>query len=123
MNTLQQITHEWWTVSQAGWVGGVVGILGALFGAVLGGLGFLVQRNKGKAFMLGGYALMALIGILSLIAATVASVTRQPWHVLQPLLIAGFLFGFLGLMLCTVTRKQYRLAEERKLDAAQIRGS
>jgi MFS family permease len=122
MNALQQLTHEWWTVSQAGWVGGVVGVLGSLFGTVLGSLSFLVQRGKAKGFMLGGYALMAAIGIASLVAGIIAAVTKQPWHVLQPLLIAGFLFTFLGLMLGTVVRKQYRLAEERKLDAAQIRG-
>lgn len=121
MNTLQQLTHEWWSVSQAGWIGGIVGVLGALFGTVLGGCSFLVQRGKGKRFMLGGYGLMAGIGICSLIAGTVAAVTKQPWHVLQPLLLAGFLFSFLGLMLGYVVRRQYRLAEERKLDAAQIR--
>lgn len=122
MSMWQHFTHEWWSVSQAGWVGGIVGVLGALFGTVLGSCSFLVQRGKGKVFMLGGYALMALIGIGSLTAGIVAAVFKQPWHVLQPLLLAGFLFSFLGLMLGYVVRKQYRLAEERKLDAAQIRG-
>lgn len=122
MNQIQQLTSDWWTPAHAGWIGGAVGILGALFGTVLGGLSFLVQQGRAKWFMLGGYMLMAAIGIVSLIAGIVAAVTKQPWHVLQPLLIAGFLFTFLGLMLGTVVRKQYRLGEERKLDAAHIRG-
>lgn len=122
MSMWQQLAIEWWTPSQAGWVGGVVGILGALFGTVLGSCNFLIQRGKAKGFMLGGYALMAVIGIGSLIAGAVAAFCKQPWHVLQPLLLAGFLFTLLGILLGNVARKHYRLAEERKLDAAQIRG-
>ena len=122
MSMWQHLANEWWTTSQAGWVGGAVGVIGALFGTVLGSCSFLVQRNRAKGFMLGGYALLAAIGILSLLAAIAAALFRQPWHVLHPLLLAGTLFTFLGLFLGFVVRKQYRLAEERKLDAAQIRG-
>jgi hypothetical protein len=122
MLQMQPVLNEWWTASQAGYVGGAVGVMGAMFGTVLGGCSFLVHQGRARGFMLGGYALMATVGIVSLLGAVVAAVSKQPWHVLQPLLIAGPLFTFLGLMLGNVVRKQYRLAEERKVDAAQIRG-
>ncbi len=123
MNQIQQLSNEWWTATQAGWIGGAIGILGALFGTVLGGLSFLVQQGKAKWFMLGGYGVMTAIGFLALVALVVALVMGQPRHVIQPLLLAGPLFTVLGLFLGIVVRRQYRAAEERKLDAAQIRGA
>lgn len=122
MNQIQQLTNEWWTATQAGWIGGAIGILGALFGTVLGGLSFLVQQGKAKWFMLGGYGVMTAIGIFALLTLVVALVMGQPWHVVQPLLLVGPLFTALGVFLGMVVRRHYRAAEERRLDAAQIRG-
>ena len=116
------LAAEWWSPEGAGWVGGGIGVLGALFGTVLGCCGFLVQQGRGKGFVLGGFALMTALGVGSLLGATAALATDQPRHVLQPLLLCGVLFTLLGVLLGTNVRRQYRLVEARRLDAAQIRG-
>lgn len=119
--TLLLAMDDWWTVQQAGWVGAGIGVLGGLFGTVLGGSTVFVQRGQAKRLILGGWRAMTVLGLLMLIAGITAVATQQPYHVFYPLLLGGSLFTLLGWMLGTAVRKQYQLVEARKVDAEQIR--
>ena len=79
--------EEWWSESQAawlgGWVGGSVGVLGAVYG-VVAGLGLL------RRFMLTLTLALTCLGAVSVVAGIAAVVTGQPYHVyFLPLLIGG----------------------------------
>ena len=111
----------WWTQQQAGLIGGGIGIIGAVFGTVAGCTSPLVNRGKGKPFVLGMLGSLAALGIVLLIPLVVALFMHQPYHVWYPLALGGFLFTLLGTLLFFVVRKRYQHAEARKLEAEQLR--
>ena len=46
----------------------------------------------------------------------------QPSHVAQPLALGGGLVTFLGMVIGLISHKKFAQSEQRRLDAAQIRG-
>ena len=82
--------ETWWPVEQSYWFGvigggfgGVLGIGGAVVGAVL------VPRAKGRRLVVFGMAVIALIGVASMIAGGFAIADDQPYEIYYPLLQLG----------------------------------
>lgn len=115
----------WFTEQTAGMVGTIIGVgLGAGFGGIGGGVGGpLAGMGKAKGFVLGIFAAGLLIGIGLAVTGVVALVTSQPWHVWFVFLMPGVTCALIFALLLPVVRAQYARAEQRKMDAAAIRGA
>jgi len=104
----------WWTDRQGGLLGGV-------FGCVIGGLGGLLGllggRGKARRFVIGSLRAMAIAGAALLVSGVVAVVRHQPYGVYYPLLLAGGLLTVLGTLMAPVVRRRYRQMELRKMQA------
>jgi hypothetical protein len=134
--------EPWWTPVQAGWIGAMVGVLGAALGSTLGILGGVCAqhgRAKGATYAVVGVGLgIGLVGIvISLVAlasgqpyhvwyppllviSLVALASGQPYHVwYPPLLMGAVLVPVMGGCL-PVIRMRYRQAESRKLQAQEF---
>jgi len=112
----------WWSEQAAGLVGGFGGGgLGALAGTMGALAGFLVPRGIGRPFVVGGFLVFIVLGVAALLVGAYAVIDRQPYHVFYPLLLIGFVLTAVMTPLFFVMRKQYRYAEERKLESAAIR--
>lgn len=115
----------WFDSQTAGMVGAAIGVvLGAGFGGLGGGIGGpLAAAGKAKGLVMGVFALGLVLGLGLALTGLVALVLGQPWHVwftlLAPGVVAALIFG----LLLPVVRAQYARAEQRKLDAAAIRGA
>jgi MFS family permease len=113
---------EWWSTQMAGVIGGVggggLGALGGLLGALAG---WLAPQGRGKAFILGGFVAMIVIGVASLCVGIVAITLGQPYHVWYPLCLVGFILSLVPGILLPVIRMRYRQAEARRMEAEQLR--
>ncbi len=103
-----------------GVVGGVGGALGGIFGAISG---FLARRGQGKGFVIGGFSLFLLFGLVSLGAGVTALVQDQPYGICYPFLLVGFIFTLGGGIAVPVLLRQFAKAEKRKLEAEELRRS
>jgi hypothetical protein len=115
----------WFDSQTAGMVGATIGVvLGAGFGGIGGGLGGpLAAAGRAKGLVLGIFALGLLMGVGLALTGLVALVLGQPWHVWFVFLTPGVTCALIFGMLLPVVRAQYARAEQRKMDAAAIRGA
>lgn len=115
----------WFTEQMAGAVGGIGGgAIGVLFGGVGGTLGgMLAPRGACKRLVLGYFIGWGAIGVALLVTGVVALALSQPYHVYFPFLMMGVLVTVLSAGLTPVLNKRYREAEERRLDAEQLRAT
>ena len=113
---------DWWTTQTGTLIGAFggagIGVVGGCFGAAVG---VLAPRGIAKKFVLTLHAALVCIGVLTLIAAIVALVTSQPYHVVFPLALIGFITTVVLGPLYPVVLLRYRQAEHRKLEAEQLR--
>lgn len=115
----------WWTMQQAaligGFAGGGLGVLGAILGVVMGIYG---RRGRARALVYAVHFFGASIGIACLAGGLTALALGQPYHVWFPLLNLGAVGTPIFVVLFfAVTRRVYTMAEQRKLDAALLRGA
>ena len=114
----------WWTEGQAGWIGGSLGsffgILGGVFGTVCG---ICAPRGKCKALVYGISVFMIAAGVAALIAGIVALLLGQPYVVWYPLVLVGIICTAVVGGLTPVIRRRYREAEQRRLEAEELRRS
>lgn len=117
--------EPWFAPELAGLVGGIGGAtVGVLFGGVGGGLGsMLASRGTHRTLVLGYFATWGVLGLIGLITGIVALVGDQPYHVYYPFLLLGGMCTLLSAVLYPVMLRQYRMAEERRMDAEQLRTS
>ncbi len=107
----------WWSESASAWFGGVGGAAVGVIGGVIGAsAGVLVPKGKGKPFVVGTMATMAVLGLVALQAAVVAVILKQPYSVYYPLILAGSVMVVVFGSLLPVTLMNYRLAEARQRD-------
>lgn len=114
----------WFDTSTAGTVGG---LLGAAFGVVFGGVGgtaagVLAPRGKAKAFVVGLFVATAVFGLACVIAMLVAWLDGQPRHVLWAFLLPGVMGLIMPPSLLPMVLQRYREADNRRAEAAAIRG-
>jgi hypothetical protein len=117
--------NAWWDASTSNAIfaamGAGVGVIGGLIGTIVG-VG--APRGKGRLAANVLHVLGVLIGLQSLAIAVGALASRQPYHVWYPALLLGCLATPLfSVLWFAVTRRVYRQAEERRLDAQLLRGS
>lgn len=98
--------------------GGILGTLAGLLGALTG---ILAPRGKGRAFLVAAWAVLAVLGFGCVVAGVVALASGQPWGIWYPFLLLGLILGGVSAMALFVTRSTFRMAEARKLAAAEIR--
>ena len=114
--------QPWWTDHQAAWIGGiggsVIGGLGGLLGTV-GGI--CAPRGKCKTLVLGMNYFVLALGWSLLIAGVVALAIRQPYAVWYPLLLGGGILAVVDTALTPLFHIRYREAENRRLQAEQLR--
>lgn len=114
----------WWTQQQSGLtfgvIGGAIGVLGGVLGVWLG---LLARRGVGHSVAIALHSLGGLAGIAGLALAGAALIDRQPYHVWFPPLNLGLVCAvvFIGLYFM-VTRRAYAMAQQRRLEAALLRG-
>lgn len=112
---------EWWNGTTSGYIGGAIGVYGAIFGICCGVFAPRIHRGEGKAFITGLMALTVVIGLVGLVVAVIALANSQPHHVWYPPTLGGCMYTFLGLMIGWTMRGRYAAAEQRKMDAEQLR--
>ncbi len=114
---------EWFTVQQAGIVGGVAGAaFGTLGGGVMGPLiGVCAPRGKYRGPILAVMTGFIVLGFASLAVALVAWIQEQPGHVIFPFLLLGALMVSIMGILLPVVKRVYQQAEQRKLQAEELR--
>lgn len=113
----------WFDAQTAGIAGGIAGTLvGVVYGGIVGGVGgVLASMGKGRSFVLWMYRSGIGFGAASLLVGLFALVRGQPYHVWYGfVLIGAVLCAVLGFLL-PVIKQQYRMHEQRKLDADAIR--
>lgn len=115
---------EWWSSETAGVLGGVAGGgAGALAGIFGAAIGILAPRGKARRAVLGIHAGFVIVGMLALLTGLAATILRQPWHVVLPLLLTGFILTVVMGSLWPVVQMRYREAEQRRLQARELRTS
>ena len=108
----------WWTNEQAALVGGLAG---AALG-VLGGISFgFSWRGQRKGFAYGATAVMAGAGIIALALGVSALILHQPSGVYDAPIILGIVWTALAGGLIMVIRRRYRDAENRRMEAEELR--
>jgi hypothetical protein len=104
------------------WYGGLGGGLLGLSGAVLGAItAALAPKGKGQSFVLSAFTFMKWVGVVHLVIGIYAVYERQPYGIWYPLLLIGFLFTLLFLLLRPIVRKRYEEVEQQQLSAGTLR--
>jgi hypothetical protein len=113
---------EWFTQTQSVYIGAFggagVGVLGGILGPMAG---VLAPRGKAKGLVLGLHGTVVVLGVIVLIAGIVAVSTGQPRHVWYPLLLGGGILTCVMGGLFPVVLGRYRAAEQRRMQAAELR--
>lgn len=115
----------WFSEQAAGFVGAAVGVIyGAGFGGLGGGIGGpLAAMGKARTLVVGMFAAGFVFGVALAATGLVALVLGQPWYVWFVFLLPGVIGSLLFGMLTPIIRARYTEAEQRKLEAAAIRGA
>ncbi len=118
INLLAQV-EPWFNAGLVGGLmGGGIGILGGVYGTVVG---LCAPRGKWRSFVFAmHWAALALGGVL-LVAGVTAVITGQPYGVWYSLLLPGLLLTVLMGTMTPVIKLRYRQAEHRRLEAEEFR--
>lgn len=114
------VSASWWSASAASWIGGiggpVIGCLGGLLGALAG-------RGKARGLVLALWQMLIIAGVVSLIAAVIGFIVKQPDFVTTPLLIFGVvLTTVMGVILPTAKKRYHELEIRRMASIDAMRG-
>ncbi len=107
----------WWGDRQGG-------IIGAIAGVVVGGLGalqgVLTSRGRAKETVMALTTVVLVAGILTLGLGIIAVVQGQPYGVYYPLLLAGGLGALLTGCMLPVIKRRYAEVEMRRISAMDV---
>ena len=109
----------WWFSNHAGGIlGGVLGTIMGLYGAVTDCLcGFLVPRGKGRRLIFGIMISWIIVGTMTLVAGLSALFLGQPYHAWYSLVLTGGITTILFPHSIPGIKKAYAQAELRKMQA------
>ena len=118
INLLSEV-EPWFNPGLAGGLlGGGVGVLGAVYGCVVG---VLAPRGKGRTFVMALHWATIALGAVFLVAGIGAAVAGQPYGVWYALLLPGVILVVLMGAFTPVIKQRYHQAEHRRLQAEEIR--
>ena len=116
-----------WISEQSAWILGPVlggGVGGVLCGGIGGGVcGTLASLGRARGFVLGYYRFLAGLAIAFVALGLTGLAMEQPYHVWYPFVLTGFVMAFCIAFVYPALRKQYRLAEQRRMDAQAVRSA
>lgn len=104
----------WWSERDAGILGGIVGSVTAILGALLG---WLSSAGRAKAFVLNTLKGIAWVGVGVFLLGAVAFLRSQPYAVYYPLLLLGGIAAVVGFFLPRSVSKRYEDLELRRMQA------
>ena len=107
----------WWSARAGGIIGGVGGSVIGMLGALLG---TLTARRRGRGFVLGAMLTLTVIGAGLTLVGGVAVITKQPYAVYFPLLLAGAIMAVVFGNGRRTARRAFEDAELRKMRALDL---
>jgi len=118
INILAEV-EPWFDPGLAGgFLGGGVGVLGAVYGTVVG---VLAPRGKGRTYVMAMHWGVMALGAVFLVAGIGAAFADQPYGVWYALLLPGVILLVLMGAFTPVIKQRYRQAEHRRLQAEEFR--
>jgi hypothetical protein len=115
---------EWWDQQTAALVGGLLGAgLGTIAGLYGALAGTLCSRGAARTLVIATHVTILLGGAVVLVAGVIAIILGQPYHVFFPLLLPGVVICAVMGPLLPVINTRYRQAEQRRIEAEEIRRS
>ena len=112
----------WWNAQDGNLIGAYggasIGVLAGIIGTLAGSL---APRGKAKSLVFTAFLSLLFIGVCSLVAGLVALAIRQPWHVWYPLTLLGGIITIVVPIQIPNLRARYSQAEQRKLQAEELR--
>jgi MFS family permease len=118
----QEVAGAWLSTSSTMLYGSLAGALGGTAGGILGALtGVLAPRGKARGLVLGFMYAFCVFGLVNLIFGLVALIAGQPYAVWYPFLLMGSIFPLVFGFMIPVVKRVYRQAEQRRLEAADLR--
>ncbi len=111
-SSAMQANGAWWSPQAGGLVGGLLGCLIGLMGAVIG---TLCSLGRARTLCLTSCWMAIGIGVVCLIAGTIALTLQQPYEVYYPLLLTGIIATSVVGGLMRTVRKRFEEAELRKM--------
>ena len=118
VNPAGQQTPAWWSDRDAGLIGGIGGGVLGLLGGLIGSLG---GCGKARWLVLPLTAILAVLGIASLVTGVIALTLGQPYAVWYPLLLAGLVLSIVMDPMFFLLRWAYQQREFRKMAALDAR--
>lgn len=114
--------NEWWSNQDGAMLGAIfgssIGLLGAIYGSAVG---YFAPRGRHRGIVIPCHIALVALGAIALSAGMTALILKQPYHVWYPLTLGGFILTVVLGCLLPVVMRRYAQAEQRKMDAEQIR--
>ena len=110
-------TGAWWGNRTSAFLGGGVGSLLGILGAIVG---MLTGIGRGRTIAIGVCWFTILLGIACLAAGVGALATSQPYHVYYPLLLLGLLCTIIMSSILPTVRKRFAESELRRMEAMDV---
>ena len=115
---------EWWSSTNAAYVGAIGGSAIGLMGAAIGCMAAMwVPKGQHKSIVLGLLGALAAGGAALFVTGIVAVAVSQPYHVWYPMLLCGAILGLVCGINLPIVALRYRHAEMRRMDAGALRRS
>ncbi len=115
---------EWWSGTNAAYIGAIGGSAVGILGAVIGCMAAMwVPKGMHRGLVLGLMGSLAAGGVAMLLIGIAAVVASQPYHVWYPLVLCGAILGLVCGINLPIVAMRYRQAEARRMDAEALRRS
>jgi hypothetical protein len=108
------IIAPWWNSAQGGRIGGILGTVLGLYGALIGTLG---SRGRGRRLGISLMSAMMVLCALMFLIGTLAWSIGQPYAVWYPLLLCGAIGGIVSGSLLPVMKRRFEEIEMRRMTA------